>query len=133
MNHKRIRGPIHSRLGAVKRSTFKELAEKDNKRFDYAFISGKRPNFKSATRGSIQHITLFNLSTRAIERLTFKVSHNEFFTLTGQRYVYGLVQTEDGRYVQIEFNLYKKGSDFDDRIVAYLRTPPVRRYSPSNC
>ena len=116
-----------------KRSDFGELESKLNKRFDYAWLPEyKLPDFARAPVGSIQKVVLLNKSTQEKELIVFRVSHNMFFPYTGQRHLYGMVNTNDGRYVQIEFSLSLEGGIYDDNyntIVAYLRTPPVHKFS----
>jgi len=111
--------------GITRRREFSELEKRADQRFEYSELREYPLDLSGAVVNSLQSVMLYNETTGKKERVTFYVSHNQFFPLTGQRHVYGMIQTEDGRFVQIEFSLGN-----NPRIVAYLRTPPIRHFSP---
>ena len=111
------------------RSTFPELEELGSQRFDYRLIDRDDLDFAQMEMGSEQIVKLVNETIGEKEKIAFRVTHNRAFP-TEQRAVYGLVETTDGRTVQIEFNVYKRHKEFD-QVVAYLRPRPLRRLSPS--
>lgn len=111
------------------RSTFEELEKLKTQRFDYSLVLDEVPDFSQMEMGSEQVVKLKNKTVGETEKLMFRVTHNRTFP-TGQRAVYGLVETEDGRTVQIQFDVYKRHKEYS-RIVAFLRPRPLRRLSPS--
>lgn len=117
-------------MNAQKRTDFRELMNKDNRRYSYALVAGNYPDFSNVKPGDISSVLLFNKDSQAYERLEFKITHNEYFPLVDQQHVYGLVLTSDGNTVRIEFCIHWRDIDASD-VRAYLRAPVFQpRVSP---
>lgn len=117
----------------IRRRNFKELASKSNQRFEYSALPEYPLLFSNAVIGSIQSVILMNQESKELEQIAFRVSHNSFFPESKRRQIYGMVEVDGDYYVQIEFNIMEAYFDYDssyNRIVAYLRTPPVYHLSP---